>query len=214
MWAFDAETLRFVAVNDATVIRCGYTREELLAMTVRDMVAGDDAKPPAHRPRRRVRAVRAGHVGTPDEGRCAAVRRSRRVAVLARRAPAWLIVATDVTERLHTEAALRESEERLRNILTHIPCGVFWKDRASIYLGCNDRVARDRGFGVAGEVVGRTDGDMAATPEDADESRERDRQVIQSGEPLFNTRSRGPAPTARRRRCSPTACRCKTRPAK
>ena len=47
----------------------------------------------------------------------------------------------------------RDSEERLRSILAHIPCGVFWKDHASIYLGCNDRVARDRGLGVAAEVV-------------------------------------------------------------
>ena len=96
------------------------------------------------------------------------------------------MVGTDAADRRRAEAALRESEERLRNVLTHIPCGVFWKDRASIYLGCNDRVARDYGLGVAGEVVGRTDDDLAPAPEEAETGREGDRQVIDGGEPLLN----------------------------
>ena len=31
MWVYDTETLRFLAVNDATVERYGYTRDEFLA---------------------------------------------------------------------------------------------------------------------------------------------------------------------------------------
>jgi diguanylate cyclase (GGDEF)-like protein/PAS domain S-box-containing protein len=38
-WVFDCETLRFVAVNDATVANYGYSREELLAMSVLDIRA-------------------------------------------------------------------------------------------------------------------------------------------------------------------------------
>jgi PAS domain S-box-containing protein len=37
MWAFDLETLRFLAVNDAAIKRYGYTRDEFLAMTVNDI---------------------------------------------------------------------------------------------------------------------------------------------------------------------------------
>ncbi len=37
MWVYDAETLRFLAVNEAAVRRFGHTRAELLAMTVRDV---------------------------------------------------------------------------------------------------------------------------------------------------------------------------------
>jgi PAS domain S-box-containing protein len=36
-WAYDRETLRFVAVNDAMVANYGYTREELLSMSVFDI---------------------------------------------------------------------------------------------------------------------------------------------------------------------------------
>src|SRR5262249_35568421 len=37
MWVFDRETLRFVEVNDAAIARYGYTREELLGMTILDI---------------------------------------------------------------------------------------------------------------------------------------------------------------------------------
>src|SRR5260370_1326793 len=37
MWVFDQETLCFLAVNEAAVSRYGYTREEFLKMTIRDI---------------------------------------------------------------------------------------------------------------------------------------------------------------------------------
>jgi hypothetical protein len=37
MWVYDLESLRFLAVNDATVAQYGYARDELLAMTLADI---------------------------------------------------------------------------------------------------------------------------------------------------------------------------------
>jgi len=37
MWIYDTETLRFLAVNDATVRRYGYSSDEFLSMTTRDI---------------------------------------------------------------------------------------------------------------------------------------------------------------------------------
>jgi PAS domain S-box-containing protein len=37
MWIYDTDTLRFLYVNDAAVMHYGYTREEFLSMTVRDI---------------------------------------------------------------------------------------------------------------------------------------------------------------------------------
>ncbi|MBI3110347.1 MAG: PAS domain S-box protein [Ignavibacteriales bacterium] len=45
LWIYDVETLRFLAVNDATVDKYGYTREELLGMTIKDI------RPPGEIPR-------------------------------------------------------------------------------------------------------------------------------------------------------------------
>ena len=42
MWVYDAETLRFLAVNDAAISHYGYTEDEFLAMTLRDIRPQED----------------------------------------------------------------------------------------------------------------------------------------------------------------------------
>ena len=42
MWAYDLESLRFLAVNDAAVEHYGYSREEFLSMTLRDIRPPDE----------------------------------------------------------------------------------------------------------------------------------------------------------------------------
>ena len=43
MWAYDRDSLAFLAVNDAAVALYGYSREEFLAMTVKDIRPPEDA---------------------------------------------------------------------------------------------------------------------------------------------------------------------------
>ena len=60
MWVFDPKTLEFLAVNDATVALYGYSREEFLRLTARDIrppEANADFSSP-HRGLRRPRSVR------------------------------------------------------------------------------------------------------------------------------------------------------------
>ena len=42
MWAYDLETLSFLAVNEAAVLHYGYSREEFLAMTIKDIRPPED----------------------------------------------------------------------------------------------------------------------------------------------------------------------------
>ncbi len=42
MWVYDLETLRFLAVNDAAVYHYGYSREEFLGMSIRDIRPSED----------------------------------------------------------------------------------------------------------------------------------------------------------------------------
>ena len=42
MWVYDLETLAFLAVNDAAVLAYGYSRQEFLQMTIRDIRPPDD----------------------------------------------------------------------------------------------------------------------------------------------------------------------------
>src|ERR1051326_9574160 len=42
MWVYDLETLAFLAVNDAAVHHYGYSREEFLSMTIKDIRPSED----------------------------------------------------------------------------------------------------------------------------------------------------------------------------
>jgi two-component system, cell cycle sensor histidine kinase and response regulator CckA len=115
MWIFDRETLCFVVVNDAAVRQYGYSREEFASMTLADI-----------RPREDVGALRADVERAPRfaEGRLWRHRKKDgtlfTVEIRAHefefgRRPVRLVLATDVTERLRAEDALRKAEEQLRH---------------------------------------------------------------------------------------------------
>ena len=97
-----------------------------------------------------------------------------------------LALVRDLTRRRSAEQALRESEELLRNIIANIPCGVFWKDRDSVYLGCNDQLARDLGLEDSRQVVGKTDYEVCYSRADATFYRDCDREVMRTGEAILN----------------------------
>ena len=44
MWVYDSQTLGFLAVNDAAVRHYGYTRQEFLAMTIKDIRPPEDVE--------------------------------------------------------------------------------------------------------------------------------------------------------------------------
>ncbi len=92
----------------------------------------------------------------------------------------------DVTQRRLAEQQLREREALLRDVIGHIPCGVFWKNRDGVYLGCNDQVARDHGLSGPDQAVGQTDFDIGVASSEAAADRDCDQQVIDSGLPIMN----------------------------
>jgi PAS domain S-box-containing protein len=69
-------------------------------------------------------------------------------------------MARDITDLKRVEDELREREELLSSVLAHIPFIVFWKDRQSTYLGCNDYFAKVIGLESPEQIVGKVDEDM------------------------------------------------------
>ncbi|MBF0460702.1 MAG: PocR ligand-binding domain-containing protein [Magnetococcales bacterium] len=76
---------------------------------------------------------------------------------------------------------LARSRKLLQLVLDTIPVGVFWKDRACVYLGGNARWARDAGLPNPEAGIGKTDYDMA-WQRVADLFRADDQEVIRSGQ--------------------------------
>jgi PAS domain S-box-containing protein len=82
-------------------------------------------------------------------------------------------------------AELCQTQEMLRLVLDAIPVGVHWKNRESVYLGCNRRFAQDAELSGPEEIVGKTDFDLP-WKEQAELFRGRDRKVIESGQPMLD----------------------------
>jgi PAS domain S-box-containing protein len=126
MWVFDPATLRFLEVNEAAIAYFGYSRAEFLQMSLADI-----------RPRDEGLAVMADVVDLDSSGDTAKVWRQQlksgrivRTEIHAQwlpwaGAPARLVTAIDVTERLRAAEALAESEHRFRD-LTNAISEVFW----------------------------------------------------------------------------------------
>jgi two-component system aerobic respiration control sensor histidine kinase ArcB len=72
----------------------------------------------------------------------------------------------------------------LDHLLTKMPAHVhfYWKNKAGIYLGCNDAQARSLGLNNGREVVGKTDFDLPWDKELAKRFWENDREVLATGQ--------------------------------
>lgn len=81
---------------------------------------------------------------------------------------------------------LIKKEEFLQLVLNNIPSFVFWKDTASIYLGCNMNFAKSAGLTSPDDIVGKSDYDMPWSREESDFFRKIDREVMDSGKSKIN----------------------------
>lgn len=126
MWVFDLGTLAFLAVNDAAVRKYGYSRDEFLRMTIKDI------RPPEDVPRL-LANVAAVHGGLDDagtwrhrtkDGRLLEVEITSHTLRFAGR-DAELVLAHDVTRRIQAERTLHDNEERLRLALQAANQGLY-----------------------------------------------------------------------------------------
>ncbi len=179
---------RFLEVNEAFCNFTGYSREELLRLRVREITHHDDLEKTEANYRLLVngqsrvidyqkRYLRKdgnivwGHVSVAlvagDDG-----------------LPLYYIgLVQDVTESKRVQDQIRESQQMLRLILDYIPQAVFWKDRNSVYLGCNYNFARSAGVERPQDLIGKTDYELVWKPEEADFYRECDRRVMATDTP-------------------------------
>lgn len=79
------------------------------------------------------------------------------------------------------ETQLRESEKFLQTVLDTFPLAVFWKDRQSVYLGCNQNFAAGTDLPTSTDIIGKTDYELSWGATEADLYRADDRQVMDSG---------------------------------
>ena len=78
---------------------------------------------------------------------------------------------------------LHQGRTLLATILDTIPQSIFWKDRQSIYQGCNQVFAQRAGLDNPALIVGRTDFDLPWSQAEAEGYRADDREVMEQDRP-------------------------------
>ena len=166
MWVYDFESLRFTDVNDAAVRHYGYTRNEFLRMTIRDIRPREDwaAMEEAVRnaePRRG--PVHFRH--KTKDGTVIDVEITSFEFVSGGRT-SRLVIAQDVTARMRAEDELRQSEERYRELFENANDVVYTHDLDGLVTSMN--LAGERVTGYArDEIIGHHIHDLLV-PEDRD----------------------------------------------
>jgi two-component system NtrC family sensor kinase len=190
MWLYDRETLQFLEVNEAAVRQYGYSKDEFLGMTIEEIRPAEDV--PSVREhlaeRRRTLQVAGSRRHRLKDGRVIDVEiRSQPWEWKGRQAV--LVVAQDTTERIRAQEGLCHSHQLLQSVLDSIPQRVFWKDRDSNFLGCNQAFAGDAGLKDPAEIVGKNDSDLPSK-ESAESYRADDRRVMDQDTPRLDFEER------------------------
>lgn len=97
-----------------------------------------------------------------------------------------IALQNEITERNRVEVALRESQQMLQLVIDNIPQFIFWKDRQSVFLGCNRNFAQIAGVSSPENIIGKTDADLAWKRAEADFFREYDCQFLGVNVPEYN----------------------------
>ncbi len=153
MWVYDLETLRFLAVNDTAVHHYGYSRREFLAMTIKQVHPAEDTADSEYLA-----------CADPDLDQGGEARHQKKdgtiinVEITSHQLDfegrqAALVLANDITNRKLAEQALRDSEDRYRDLVDNSHELMCTHDLEGRIVSVNPWAARVLGYSP-GALVG------------------------------------------------------------
>jgi diguanylate cyclase (GGDEF)-like protein/PAS domain S-box-containing protein len=161
VWVFAADSLRFLAVNEAAVGHYGYPRADFLALSVHELCDPQDLAGLLRQIRNHAHQAVGAPMQTVGPGR-----HRRRDGVVIDVEIAWcrivfagqeaiLAVLNDVTERRLAEDALWRTEDHLRAVIEAAPIVLWATDKAGLVTLSEGKGLNSLGL-RAGEMVGRS----------------------------------------------------------
>ena len=150
LWVFDVDTLAFLAVNDAAVRHYGYSRQEFLAMTIKDIRPGEDVPKLLLDVAREESPLR-------DKGAWKHRKKDGTLIdvevtahdILFQGKQARLALAHDVTDRM-------QAELKYRHIFEGVPVGIYQSTLDGVLLVANHELARILGYESPQELLAAT----------------------------------------------------------
>jgi len=178
-----------MAANPIELEKMGYSRQEFLGKPLKELIHPDCQG----ESRARIDIARSGqsieHFETimlSKDGRKITVEGS----IVPKKNALGQVVSVrtifrDISERKQMIASLNEARALLESLLDSVPDLIFYKDKNSVYLGCNQAFFEFVGKSAPRDVIGISDFDMFDA-ELADFFREKDRAMLSKGEAQRN----------------------------
>ncbi|HBG23697.1 MAG: hypothetical protein A2266_02205 [Bacteroidetes bacterium RIFOXYA12_FULL_40_10] len=156
MWIYDLDSLAFLEVNSSAMQIYGYTKEEFLKMTLKDIRPLEDVKDLLEDV-----ATTSNLINSAGEWRH--LKKSGEliyVEILSHlikfeNRDARLVLVKDITERKKIERELVQSEERLRLIFDSAAEGIYGLDTLGNCTFCNKAAISMLGYTNENELIGR-----------------------------------------------------------
>jgi PAS domain S-box-containing protein len=156
VWVYDLQTLAILDVNQSAVRNYGYSHEEFLSLTIKDI-----------RPQEDIPALLESAAKAPPDTEISGVWKHRRkngsvidVEIVSHPLvydgrKARLVVATDITTRKKAQEALRQSEERFRLLVSEVEdYAILMLDPDGIIVSWNAGAERIKGY-QPWEIIGQ-----------------------------------------------------------
>ena len=139
MWVMDGETLRFIAVNEAVIVRYGYSREQFMSMTVPDLRLGEDRETFAARLRASPDVQLVARVGKhrkADGTEMDIEVYSRALTYEGRRAR--LTVIHDITKAKQASDELSRTKKFLDAVIENVPVPIVVRDVSGLEMNARN----------------------------------------------------------------------------
>lgn len=174
MWIYDLETLAFLKVNQAATSHYGYSEEEFLSMTIKDIRPKADLE-------RLMENVREQGQSYERSGQWRHLKKDGSVihveitshSVVFDKRPARHVLITDITDRLSVETQIMESEKQYRFLFASLRDSILVTDTDRKIIQCNPAFSDLFGY-QPDEVIGL---DTSSVYKDLDEFAEMGRKI-------------------------------------
>ena len=201
---YDLETLAFLEINSAAIHHYGYTREEFLSMTIKDIRPKEDIEA-------LMKDVELTRNAYNPAGEWRHLKKNGEIinveiishSVTFNNRRARQVMINDITMRKQNEGKLQKEQYLMNILMDNIPDLIYFKDKDSRFLRINNSQANSLGISHPKLAIGKTDFDFF-NEKQAQSAFDDEKTIIQTDKPIVDIEENEIFPDGRERWVSTT----------